>query len=353
MGTRLHLVSTSVGIVLITSLNAQITFEYEDLAVPGDVVERYVDTIPAFGPGGSGAAQVWVFTAAVPDETVITTVSTPATTPYASSFTGSNLAMTNDGVNFVYFNSTPATLISTGAAGDFLNDGQSLTVPFNPSLTAHQFPRNYGGQFSDTYAFEVVADGAAFSVQSVRLRHRGSVRDTTDAYGQISTPVGTYDVLRTKTTDFTTDSIWIRLFSFAPWTFVQATQDTLLSYTWQGKEAKLAVAEMTFDSLGAPARFTYTSLLPSITTGVAGRSGTAPSIHPVPAIEGFTVLAGEAGVYRTAELIAMDGKVLATRPFGAGDRLQLSTADRSPGVYFVRLWPADGDVPVLLRAVVQ
>jgi hypothetical protein len=127
----------------------------------------------------------------------------------------------------------------------------------------------------------------------------------------------------------------------------------LVSYTWQGKEAKLAVAEMTFDSLGAPARFTYTSLLPSITTGVAGRSGTAPSIHPVPATEGFTVVAGEAGVYRRAELIAMDGKVLATLPFGVGDRLQLSTAGRSPGVYFVRLWPADGDVPVLLRAVVQ
>jgi hypothetical protein len=339
--------------ILLNSAQAQITFEYEDLAVPGDVVERYVDTIPAFGPGGSGAGQVWDFSAAVNDETVITTVSTPATTPYANSFTGSNLAMTNDGVNYVYFNSTPATLVSTGAAGDFLNDGQSLVVPFNPSVFVHQFPRNYGDQFSDNYAFEVVADGAAFSVHSVRLRHRGSVRDTTDAFGQITTPVSTYDVLRTKSTDFTTDSIWIRLFSFTPWTFLQATQDTLVSYTWQGKEAKLAVAEMTFDSLGAPARFTYTSILPSITTGVNGRAGSLPSIHPVPATDGFTITLPETGLFRSAEVVGLDGRTVATLAIGAGDRLQVPTMGWAPGAYLVRLWPAADGVPYQMRAVVQ
>jgi hypothetical protein len=347
------MISTSIGVALVTTLNAQITFEYDDLAVPGDVVERYVDTIPTFGPGGSGPAQVWDFSAAVPDETLITTVSTPATTPYANSFTGSNLAMTNDGVNYVYFNSTPASLIATGAAGDFLDDGQSLVVPFNPSLIAHQFPRNYGDQFSDNYAFEVVADGAAFSVHSVRLRHRGSVRDTTDAYGQITTPVGTYDVLRVKSTDFTTDSIWIRLFAFAPWTFVQATQDTLVSYTWQGKEAKLAVAEMTFDSLGAPARFTYTSILPSITTGVTGRPGVAPAIHPVPTTDGFTITLPGTELYRLAEVVGMDGRTVATHAIGTGDRLHIATKGWVPGAYFVRLWPVADGVPHQLRAVVQ
>jgi len=338
---------------LITSLNAQITFEYDDLVVPGDVVERYVDTIPVFGPGGNGASQVWDFSAAVPDETVVTTVSTPATTPYANSFTGSNVAMTNDGVNFLYFSSTPATLFATGAAGDFLNDGQQLVVPFAPSLTGHQFPRNYSDTFSDTYAFEVIASGAAFSVNSVRLRHRGSVRDTTDAYGQITTPVGTYDALRVKTTDFTTDTIWIRLFSFAPWTFAQALADTTLSYSWLAKETKLAVAEMTFDSLGAPARFTYSSVPPSITTGIADPGSAAPTIHPVPASAGFTVTLPTSERFSMVDVVSLDGRTVATQLVGTVDRIQFATEGWAPGAYLVRLWPRAGGLPKQLRAVVQ
>lgn len=353
MGTRLHLVSTSVGVVLITSLNAQITFEYEDLAVPGDVVERYVDTIPTFGAGGSGAGQSWDFSAAVPDETVITTVSSPATTPYATSFTGSNVAMTNDGVNYLYFNSTPATLLATGAAGDFLEDGQQLVVPFNPTLTGHQFPRNYGATFSDTYAFEVVANGAAFSVNSVRLRHRGSVRDTTDAYGQITTPVGTYDALRVKSTDFTTDSIWIRLFSFAPWTFAQALADTTVSYSWLAKETKLAVAEMTFDSVGAPARFTYSSIPPSISTGLGALVASTARIHPVPTRDGFTLNLEEAGIHDRVEVFSADGRSIVLVPLAQLSSRWFDTSDWGSGIYLLRLWPSKGGEPTVLRAVVH
>jgi hypothetical protein len=148
-----HAIATSLSILLLSVVHAQISFEYEDLAVPGDVVERYVDTLPSFGPGGSGAAQAWDFSSAIPHETLITTVSLPSATPYASSFTGSNVAMTNDGVNYLYFNASSASLLAKGAAGDFLNDGQQLIVPFNPDLTSHVFPRNFGDNFSDTYAF--------------------------------------------------------------------------------------------------------------------------------------------------------------------------------------------------------
>ncbi|MEX1133064.1 MAG: T9SS type A sorting domain-containing protein [Flavobacteriales bacterium] len=338
---------------MITSLNAQITFEFADLPVPGDVVERYVDTIPSFGPGVGGAMQVWDFTSAVPDETVITTVSTPATTPYAGSFTASNLAMTNDGINYLYFSTTPASFIATGAAGDFLEDGQQLVVPFNPTLTGHQFPRNYGDQFSDTYGFEVVADGAAFSVHSVRLRHRGNVRDTTDAYGQITTPVGTYDALRVKSTDVTTDSIWIRLFSFAPWTFAQALSGTAVSYSWLAKETKLAVAEMTFDSLGVPARFTYSSIPPSISTGLVALGANTAGIHPVPARDGFTLSLEGSGSHDRVEVFTADGRSILVAPLTHLSSHWFDTSDWGSGIYLLRLWPVKGGEPLVLRAVVQ
>lgn len=335
------------------ALHAQITFEYGDLPLPGDVVERYVDTIPGFGPGGNGAAQNWDFSTAAPDLTVITTVSLPATTPYASGFTGSNLAMSNDGVNFLYFSSTPASLITTGVAGDLLNDGQQLVVPFNPSLTVHQFPRNFGDQFSDPYAFEVIADGAAFGVHSVRLRHRGSVRDTTDAYGQITTPIGTYDALRVKSTDFTTDSVWIRLFAFAPWSLAQTLADTTVSYSWLAKETKLAVAEMTLDSVGAAARFTYSSIPPSISTGLGARVVSTARIHPVPTRDGFTLSLDDAGTLDLVEVYSADGRFMATTSMAQLSSRWFDTTDWGAGIYLVRLWPAQGAEPTVLRAVVH
>lgn len=341
------------GFLLLLSAHAQISFEYEDLAVPGDVVERYVDTLPAYGPGGSGVAQVWDFSAAIPHETVITTVSLPSATPYASSFTGSNVAMTNDGVNFLYFNSSPAGLLAKGAAGDFLNDGQQLVVPFSPDLTSHVFPRNYGDRFSDTYRFEVIASGTAFGVHSVRLRHRGDVRDTTDAYGQITTPIGTYEALRVKTIDYTVDSVWIRLFAFAPWTFAQASRDTTSGYTWLAKGTKLAVAEMTFDSLGAPARFTYSSLPPALTTGIPGATAGGLFLYPVPASDGLTLCLDHPGRSRTVEVLSPDGRVMMELTIGQRDRVDLDTRGWASGIYMVRVWPEDGGRPEVLRAVLH
>lgn len=351
MLTRLP--STLIAVALCTAGQCQITFEHDDLAVPGDVIERYVDSIPQFNAGGSGAEQYWDFSTAVADEVVTTTVTTAAATPYASSFAGSNLAMTNDAVNYVYFNSTPASLLTTGAAGDFLNDGQSLVVPFNPSLLSHQFPRTFGDHFSDDYALAVEADGAAFSVNKVRLRHRGVVRDTTDAYGQITTPMGTYEALRVKTTDISTDSIWIKLFAFAPWTFLQTTESITTSYSWLAKETKLAVAEMTFDSLGVPARFTYTSIPPAISTGMTAIGEAAVELYPSPAQDAFTIRLNGSRDFDHVEVFASDGRAMASVTLVQRSVHTFDSSDWAPGLYLLRFWPVGDGVPLVLRAAVQ
>ncbi len=351
MLTRLS--STLIAVSLCIAGQCQITFEHDDLAVPGDVIERYVDTIPLFDAGGSGADQVWDFSAAITDEVFITTVTTLVATPYSSSFAGSNLAMTNDAVNYIYFNSTPASLVTTGAAGDFLDDGQNLVVPFNPSLLNHQFPRSFGDHFSDDYALAVEADGAAFSVNRVRLRHRGVVRDTTDAYGQITTPIGTYNALRVKTTDTSTDSIWIKLLSFTPWTFLQVTESNTTSYSWLAKETKLAVAEMTFDSLGVPARFTYTSIPPAISTGMVAIGETGVELYPSPAQDAFTIRLNGSRDFDHVEVFASDGRAMATVALGKRSTHTFDSSDWAPGVHLLRFWPSGEGAPLVMRVAVQ
>lgn len=331
----------------------QITFDHTDLAVPGDVVDRYRDTIPSFGPGGSGPGQLWDFSAALLHETVTTTISAVGATPYAAAFGGSNTALTDNGADFAYFNNTAASSVATGGAGDPLGLGQTIVAPFSDALTVHQFPRTFGSAFTDTYGFEVEMDGSDFGVNRVRLRHRGLVRDTTDGHGQLVTPTGTYDALRVMSTDQTTDSIWIRLFAFAPWTFFQARTGTAVTYTWLAKEGKLPVGEMAMDSLGAPARFTYSSVAP-ITTQVDGpRSAAALQVYPVPATDGFTLQLPPNVGYGHAEVLAADGRCVARTALGGGDRHVVATQGWPPGMYAIRVWRRDGGGPEVVRISVQ
>ena len=331
----------------------QITFEFADLPVAGDVVTRFVDTVPSFGPGQAGAAQVWDMASAVPHVTVNTTVSTAASTPQGASFASSNLAFTNDGATFLYFQASPASLVATGIAGDLIGTGEVLSIPFSPTLLVHQFPRTYGSNFQDNYYFQAIIDGSDFGVHSIRLRHRGDVRDTTDGHGTLITPVGSYDVLRVKTTEFSVDSIWFRLLSFAPWTLLSATVDTTESYSWLAKETKLAVAEMTFDSLGAPGRFVYSSIPPAITTGIAagGRSLEA-ALYPVPARDRFTLELGPAAGPVHAEVYTSDGRLKASRMLFGDARHTWDVAGWSPGSYVVRLHGV-GTEPRTLRLMLQ
>jgi hypothetical protein len=82
-----------------------------------------------------------------------------------------------------------------------------------------------------------------------------------------------------------TDSI-LALPIFPPvWQLVSVTIDTTHSYSWLGKGGKLAIAEMTFDSLGAPKIFKWTEL-PGIGVGLEeSEMDEAISIFPNPANE--------------------------------------------------------------------
>ncbi len=332
--------------------SGQIIYEASDLPVIGDALVRHTDTVPGFGPGPGGPGIFWDFSTAVPLLTTTTEVMLPAATPDAATFTGSNVAMSDDQVNYLYFAQSPNSLIATGVAGDLLGNGGALSVPFSSTLLVHDLPRTYGSHFNDQYAFEVTADGAAFGVNSIRLHHRGDVFDTTDAYGLITTPIGTYACLRVKTTEYSVDSLWFRLFPFGSYTFLQEIIDTSITYSWLTKETKLAVAEMTTDSLGNAQRFVYSALPPSISTGVRERADTGVRIHPQPATNGFTLEMDRSERFRSVEIRSIDGRTMHARAVTA-DRVHVATDPWPRGVYLVVLTPWEQGLPIVRRVVLQ
>ena len=337
---------------LTLNLFGQITIVSTDLTSIGDVVTRYTDTIPTYGPGGAGANQTWDFSGAIQDTLATTSVVTTASTPFASTFNGSDYAMTGDGNSFLYFTHNGSNMITQGAAGDLLGTGEIIEAPFSNSLILHLFPRTYAGYFNDTYEFEAEADGAAFGVYRIRLTHSGHVYDTTDAFGTLITPTGTYDALRVKTTDYTTDVVEVQLSQFLPiWTNFTTVQDTSITYSWHTKEEKLAIAEFAYDSIGNPARFTWSSVPPVVTTGIADAgSDSVVVIYPQPAKDQVFFK----GISTTANVIAdvysINGSLINSQVLTSNS---LNVAYLRSGMYFVQLRYDDGTRVEPLKFVVQ
>lgn len=333
------------------SAYSQIAIVSSDLTSIGDQITRYGDTIPTYGPGLSGAGVTWDFSAAVMDTVITTDVVATSATPYSSTFSGSDYAMTGNGTSYLFFIHTATEFITTGAAGDLLGTGESIEAPFTDPLILHQFPRTYESTFDDTYEFQAEADGAAFGVNRVRLTHTGHVYDTTDAYGTLITPTGTYDALRVKSTDYTTDVIDVKLFPVAPWTNVSTVMDTSVTYSWHAKEEMLAIAEYTYDSIGNPKQFTYSAVPPVVTVAVKDVDEEIPFVlYPQPASDQLFIKGlNQTGNHQT-QVFSMDGKMVMNEVLNGSS---INVSGLKTGMYILRILLADGTRPAPMKFIVR
>ena len=346
-----------VAVALGLSINsqAQITLLSTDLTSIGDEITRYGDTIPTYGPGAAGAAVTWNFSAAINDTTAITHVVTVASTGFSSVFASSDYAMQGATDSYLFFTHDANSYTTTGAAGDLLNTGEQIESPFSDPLTLHQFPRTYGSHFDDTYAFITEADGAGLPtpipVYRVKLTHTGHVFDTTDAYGTLITPTGTYDALRVKSVDFTTDILEYKLFAFSQWAVLSTTIDTSTSYSWHAKEEMLAIAEYSYDTIGNPKQFTYSAVPPVTTVGIVDVDEEIPfTLYPQPASNQLFIKGlNQTGNHR-AEIFGIDGKMIRIEAL-IGNSLNLNGL--KSGMYILRIILADGARLEPMKFIIQ
>ncbi len=336
---------TSLFLVFaVLSGNAQISIESSDMTSIGDQIIRWSDTIPTYGPGAPGAGVTWDFSGAQYDTVGITNVVSVGSTIFSGTFSSSDYAMTGVTDSYLFFEHDANSMTTTGAAGDLLNTGEQIESPFSDPLILHQFPRTYQSTFDDTYAFVTEADGAGLPtpipVHRVRLTHTGHAYDTTDAYGTLITPEGTYDALRVKTVDFTTDHLEYKLLAFSQWATFSNTTDTSVSYSWHAKEEMLAIAEFAYDSLGDPARFTFSTVPPVVTTDLADVENDKEwSVYPQPATTEIFISGSSKPIGMQAEIYSMEGRLVKREQLRSN---RMSTADLPTGIYLLNLTNTKG-----------
>lgn len=323
-------------------VQAQITLDMNDLPIVGDYIPRKSDTMTVLaGPGGSGPNQTWNFTSlstyVISENTNVVSV---GSTPNGSSFPGSNMAFSNDNVNFLYFNSNANTFSTQGFSGDLLGTGSPITATFSPELTLHQFPRTFGSSFTDTYGIDVTFPGGSINpiLSQIHFKRSSIVQDTTDAWGQITTPNGTYDVLRIHTTEIFTDSIWALPIFPPTWSLVSTNQNTSHSYSWVGKGGKLAIAEMSFDTLGIPKIFKWTEL-PGIGVGEVELEAKKINVFPNPFHETLYIASNQVSEIQIFDIY---GKELEFTMSEQQNLFALTLKSLPPGSYWIKIKDDEG-----------
>lgn len=139
---------------------------------------------------GGGANQNWNYSALVDSgDAVAFQAVSPAGTPFAATFPGSNLVLKTLGDSvFSYFNSSASALITYGAG--IRIDSDTSTIRYNPPRTTLPYPFTYNSSFSDSIRVQLPGFDFTFAGAD-------SIRG--DGYGSLSLPGRTFsNVLRVE-----------------------------------------------------------------------------------------------------------------------------------------------------------
>ena len=313
----------------------QITITLDDLAGVGDTVNlAVVDTAPPnFKPGSPGPGQTWDFTNLVMDTNQYLYFVDPATTPFAGSFPASNMVVIGmmDSV-YLYTIRNSFHFKIDGFAGIFAGF-DDLVVPFNPPEILMNFPMNYLDSLEQTVIQDVTIKSDEPFVDSLRYKLVNDITTVVDAWGSLSTPLSSYEVLRMKQTRIVTDSIWMKVGFF--WVFLETSTNASLSYRYVANDAGYSVLEFQSDTAGTE----YSGIRYLLDETVSLPDPTslpAVSVFPNPANSEITFSWND---FRSGNISIYDptGRMLITEPFSHSRQLKPDIGKLNGGMYFYRV----------------
>lgn len=280
MKRTIHTFILFIGFTI--SLSAQITVTNTSFPTIGDTLRTAIDGAPqdiVITPSGENAT--WDFSSlqGVMNETIINDATTGVN---ADQFPAANLlfpAGINGEAGESYGLANDEFYALLGYVGaDPVNLGLNVTVPFSPPIVQRRSPMNYQQANDSEYAILTafsgdiipaeVLDQLPIEPDSVRLKVSGTREDFVDAWGSLTIPGGTYEVLREKRIDIRETAIEAKV-GFGPFAaWVDVTEflgsdllgaDTTTSYVFVNDIEKedIAVVTVTNDELETPLAVTY------------------------------------------------------------------------------------------------
>lgn len=328
-----------LAVVLMLSVSAQITVFSDDIIDVGDSVTLAVaDTVPAgFNPGPPGANLHWDFSDISMDTSSVLNFIDPASTPYAASFPNSTIAI--EGIvedlgleGWAYATKNISVLQIDGAAGSY-DIFQDVVAPFNPPEVMFDFPVNYLDTLVQTSVIDVKIESPEPPADSLRLKVVTSTNMVVDAWGELTTPLWTGDVLRLRDTRVTTDTVWVKLLFF--WVYLESS--TSVSHTYKYMANGMGYPVLQFNSDSSDMEYSGINYLIPEDVGVGEKSIQYADLHiyPNPAIDEINIVRQENSLSTQYSILIYDlyGRKMAVLT-SSQTQTRIDVSSYPAGVYF-------------------
>jgi len=160
----------------------------------GDSFSGKIHKAAGITEGSSGTSQVWNINV-VDSATYTLSYVAPSSTTYSGTFSGSNLASTENNSDYTFY---------TTSANDMIIDGigsPATTYAYANTVKFFQYPCSYGTNFTDNFSATYTSGGNT-------VYRSGNISFNADASGILNTSFGSFgSVLRIKTVQNIKDSI--------------------------------------------------------------------------------------------------------------------------------------------------
>lgn len=247
---------------LILGLNAQITITNSNFLDVGEVFTQATDTVRVFSNIPSGANQTWNFSSLIPHNLTTTTGKDPATLPSAINHPTANFAIQQENTNdstLIYLNRTNSIIESVGA------EFSGLSTKYINALTFLEFPATYGSTYIDL-AYNEIYLGQSFVYDSLRIENITISNFEVDAWGTLTTPLGTLPVIRLYKREIVRSTTYGQL--QGSWLEINYSVDTSYRHTYfsNNPSTKFPVLEYNTDPTGTSTPYSNVTYLSSTQT---------------------------------------------------------------------------------------
>ena len=348
MKKTLLLISTVI--LGLSSASAQITITTADVAVPTSNIYQANDTLPTITPGAAGASVTYNMTA-LNNHYLDTMTFLPASAAPSATFPTANL-LVKQGWQAVYgYANNSATQLVMQGIGGTINIGGTLAnvaQKNTPPEKLATFPFTYLSTFNNNYRtitrpFALALTVGAFTTDSARTH--GSTRKTVsvDGWGTLSTPLGTYDVIRSKETKVNHDTTDVHLPLLGGFwqNAVRVTSDSTTQYSYWANSIGFTLVSVTMDSAGAVKSAQWLYQLPVGINNVAAADNSITE-YPNPAQNEINIVGNTSGE-RTITLYDIAGRLVGTYSI-TNDKTTINTASYASGMYSYKITEKDGSI---------
>lgn len=182
----------------------------------------------------AGENQVWDFSWLEDDDTDTLRIIKADLTPFGNEFPDANFGISSNEANYFYQSINPEGVELLGRVNyDIIFDYNTI-YRFNTEGNSINFPLRYQDTYGFSYSYFVQYPTLFPGTDSIRVWNGSSFDIEVDAFGQLSVPSGTYEVIRLKQTAYIADTVSV-YDEPGGWSSQTINRDTSISWLFYTK----------------------------------------------------------------------------------------------------------------------